>query len=181
MHLNEQATQPTDLEYRTIKLTRGQSTVVDAADFEELSKYKWQASWSPTSKKFYATRSEYIGNYKRKHIRMNRQVMGFPPGIVDHADRNTLNNRRSNLRVATTSQNQFNSKVRSTNKCGIKGIYFITKEKRWCAEIKVNGKTRRLGRYRTSDEAAASYRTAILAVAGEFANGYVLPPKEPKS
>jgi len=85
-----------------IPLSRGLFARVDPEDFEELSRYKWSASQS--GKNFYAVRQE-----KGRTILMHRQIMAPPEGmIVDHINRNKLDNSRANLRVCSHRENTRN-------------------------------------------------------------------------
>jgi hypothetical protein len=90
---------------------------------------------------------------------------------VDHINHNGLDNRRSNLRLATPSQNNANQRPRQdarlTSK--YKGVYYDKSRGRWAATIHVDGRTRGLGRYDTEDAAAAAYDHAAAEVWGEFA------------
>jgi hypothetical protein len=88
----------------------------------------------------------------------------WPPGLVDHRDRDTDNNRWSNLRVCNHSQNAANS---LRKKAGLKGV--ARRGRRFCAAIKVNGKHLHLGHYDTPEDAHAAYLTAAISHFGEFA------------
>ena len=61
---------------------------------------------------------------------------------VDHIDTNRLNNKLDNLRWATNSENMMNSKIRTNNTSGSKGVYFDKSSKKWRVQITVNGKHR---------------------------------------
>ena len=90
--------------YRRIKLTRGKYAIVDVEDFEKLNQYKWHSSHDG-----YAKRAVYNKANKGKRqaeVYMHKMVCPAPEGmIVDHINRNSLDNRRANLRVATQKQN----------------------------------------------------------------------------
>ena len=75
----------------------------------------------------------------------------FPLNQIDHINRNPDDNRLVNLREATHSQNQQNTKVKSNNKSGFKGISFIAKENKWRVRITKEGKTICLGRHKNLD------------------------------
>ena len=102
-------------------------------------------------------------------IYMHNVILGKPPVgfVTDHADRNGLNNQRSNLRFATKSQNGHNK--RATGRSGIKGVYATrSKFKPWEAEIMHFGKTIRLGRFRTALEAKEAYNKKGLELYGSY-------------
>jgi len=75
---------------------------------------------------------------------------------VDHIDRDTTNNSLSNLRWATRTENNLNTKVRSDNVSGHKGIYWIENRQKWRAEICINKKSILIGSYNTIEEAIKS-------------------------
>jgi hypothetical protein len=89
----------------------------------------------------------------------------WPDGMVDHIDNDSLNDSWENLRLATNSQNQANSKVRS--KSGLKGVY--SAGRRFQSHITVNGVHHYLGIFDTPEEAAEAYKRAATEFFGEFA------------
>ena len=101
---------------------------------------------------------------------MHRMILGLGYGDerkADHENHDTLDNRRSNLRVATTSQNGSNSRVRKDNTSGFKGVGY--RGGRFLAYIRVNGKRSYLGTYGTAVEAALAYDAAAREHFGEYA------------
>jgi HNH endonuclease len=155
---------------REIALTRGQVALVDDEDYPELAKFKWFASWSKTTKTFYALRSTYVKG-KRSSLSMQRQIIKPPPRkLVDHASRNTLDNRRCNLRIATRSQNQWNRKRNSRNTSGFNGVSWSKFENAWRATITVKWKTYVVGFFSTPEAAARAYDEAAKKLHGEFAS-----------
>jgi hypothetical protein len=97
----------------------------------------------------------------------------WPSDQVDHKDRDRKNNRFSNLRLATGSQNQGNRSLSKTNKSGFKGVSRYRAGERsgrpWQASIRISGKSKNLGYFSTREEAHAAYCAAATAVFGEFA------------
>lgn len=88
---------------------------------------------------------------------------------IDHRDLNPANNRWKNLRAATRSQNSANTRARSNNKLGVKGVCWDKKQQKFQANITLNGKQRGLGRFDSLDEARAAYAAAAEEAFGEFA------------
>src|ERR1043165_3940616 len=88
--------------------------------------------------------------------------------LVDHIDGNGLNNRRSNLRLATYAQSSMNRGRNIKNSSGYKGVDL--KDGKWRAEIQVSRKKVYLGRFSTPEEAYAAYCEAAKKYHGEFAN-----------
>lgn len=99
-----------------ITLHSGEKVKVDRRDFKRLSQHKWYLS-----NKGYAVRNRKAN--ETGQLRMHRDVMAAKDGdIVDHINRDKLDNRRSNLRFVSHGENRRNSKANSTNKLGIKNI-----------------------------------------------------------
>jgi hypothetical protein len=149
---------------RRIKLTQGYFAVVDGVWYEKLSIYKWQAV--VCGKNIYAVRSVYL-NGTQTQIRMHRQIISAKEGeIVDHADRDGLNNRTNNLRIATNGQNRANALYTKNLKHGYRGIF--KSGKKWASHIKANGKRYYLGSFETKPEAHAAFVACHRVLHGEF-------------
>lgn len=73
--------------------------------------------------------------------------------VIDHINRNRLDNRKSNLRVVSYKENVRNSNKKSTNKSGIVGVWYDKQRMKWCAGISANGVSISLGRYDTIADA----------------------------
>src|SRR5271170_3293910 len=116
MNLIEQEPRPNSEDTRLIPLTQGKYTVVDADDFETLSKHRWFAVWDKESKTFYAHTNipRQGGGYTL--ISMHRMLLGREAPIVDHWDHDGLNNRRRNLRNVSHVQSCQNRRLRADNK-----------------------------------------------------------------
>jgi len=157
-----------------IPLTRGKSTTVDVID-ANLADVLWTAK--PDSYTIYAHRHEPCGNGKRKTIRLHRVILALmlkrdllTGEEVDHIDGNGLNNTRKNLRLATKAQNMANSRKRSDNTSGFKGVCWYEHKGKWRAYISVSGKKMHLGYFTSKEAAYAAYCTAAEKYHGEFAN-----------
>lgn len=153
---------------KIIPLTRGKFAMVDDEDFGELSKYKWCAK--PDYYTFYAIRTIHKKRSSTT-MYMPRQILGITDKRVkvDHKDGNGLNNQRSNLRVATNSQNGINSRLRKDNKVGCKGVWKHSGGK-YQSAIRVDRKLIHLGTHETVDSAAQAYKEARIKYFGkEFA------------
>jgi hypothetical protein len=97
--------------------------------------------------------------------------MNPPRGfLVDHKNLNTLDNTRTNLRLATRSQNMFNrNKIKSNTSSRFRGVCFDKRRKKWCAYITVEGKRIWLGTFDNEIDAAMAYDAAAKKYHGEFA------------
>ena len=95
----------------------------------------------------------------------------WPRNTIDHKDQNKLNNAWSNLREATRNQQQHNRKVRKDSKTGVKGVMWFPQKKKYIAVIRLHGKKKYLGFYKTTQEAHIAYMKAASVLHGEFAHG----------
>lgn len=157
---------------KTIKLTQNQVTIVDNDDFEYLNQFKWCAQWNPGTRSFYAVRCSYKRETgKQKAIPMHREIMQPSAGmVVDHINHDTLDNTRKNLRVCTQSENLMNSRKQKNNTSGLKGVSWHKRDKKWRADISINGKRKHLGNFSTKEFAYESYIKACKKYHKEFAN-----------
>ena len=93
----------------------------------------------------------------------------FPENQIDHINHIRDDNRWSNLRDATHSQNQANQLKRKNNKSGYKGVAYYKRDKKWHARIMYMKKRIHLGCYNTPEEASEAYKKKAIELSGKFA------------
>ena len=143
-----------------IPLTRGQVALVDEGDAEWVAQQRWHADFEG-----YAATSTWDG--QRHKLRLHVAIMRPPEGHeVDHINRNRLDNRRSNLRLATHAQQADNSTKRKS-KSGLKGAH--NNQGHWRARITHRGVEHHLGYFPTPESAHEAYKEAAARLKGEFA------------
>ena len=153
---------------KEIQLGNGGTVLVDDADFERVNQYNWTRDHNG-----YAVRMVQIQgrpNPKRKKILLHRFVLELTnESLIDHVNRNKLDNRRENLRIVTDAQNRANSGPCANTTSIYKGVSFVSKDKVWRVEIIVDGKRTSLGRFQLESEAALAYDQAAIKAWGAFA------------
>lgn len=95
---------------------------IDLDDVNKIGIKKWRTTYK--NKKPYLN----TGNQKSKIEYFHRIIMGNPKEQVDHINGNTLDNRKSNLRIVSIQQNMKNLKKKSTNTSGIRGVSFSERD-----------------------------------------------------
>jgi hypothetical protein len=154
-----------------IPLTQGVVALVDADMVPVLAENLWFAVRDQRA--WYAVRTIRAGG--RQTVYMHREIMDAPPDLeVDHerhrplADK-VIDNRRENLRICTTQQNQCNRRPQCGGTSAFKGVRWHKRDRKWHARIQVDGKTKHLGNFTDEIAAAAAYDAAALKHFGEFA------------
>jgi len=149
---------------RAIPLNQGRYTIVDADDYEELSRYNWCAV--KEGRTWYA----YTLTIDCKPLPMHRVITNAPKGlVVDHKNHNGLNNRKPNLRLCTQRQNQRNRRPKRGSSSQYKGVSWHKEKKKFRAAIFYNGKNIHLGYFKDEVEAAKAYDKKAKELFGEFA------------
>ena len=152
---------------REVPLSRGYVALIDAADWPLVSQHRWYSEIKDRTK--YARTTRFSGQ-NRIYVYMHRLIVGEPAGLqVDHRDGNGLNNRRSNLRVATGSQNQMNKGAMPNSTSPFKGVSWNSNAGKWAAVIRKNRKNYYLGLFVDEAKAARRYDDAARVMFGEFA------------
>jgi len=148
-----------------------QTIIIDDEDFEKVKGYTWVLNFRKNRNVFYAERTR-TKDKDKKNFRMHRLIMDCPEGMtVDHINRNTLDNRKENLRICSNKENVRNSKKR---KDGItskyKGVHYAKKRDVFVSQITVDKEHKFLGHFKNEEDAAIAYNNAAIKYFGEFAN-----------
>ncbi len=148
-----------------LRRSAGSVALVDAIDLVLIRDY---ASWHLHDTGYAST--EQSDTERRRRIYMHRRILQPTNGLeVDHINRDPLDNRRSNLRLATRTQQAANTGLRSDNTSGYKGVSWDRSRRCWYASIRNDGRSVALGGYPNPEDAARAYDVAALAAWGEFA------------
>ena len=130
--------------------------IIDSRYSAETNKRNWNKD----------SRGYACARIKDRYVLLHRLIIDAKKGeIVDHINRNRLDNRTSNLRIATRSQNTLNSAMRLDNTTGYRGVYRVKNNapKPWYTHLTINGKRINGGKYyATSKEAAARYDELVI-------------------
>jgi hypothetical protein len=157
--------------FRRIPLTQGKYAIVDPEDYEKLIQYKWHAKKGLRT--YYANHSLITGKKgKRKSLYMHHLVIDVPANMYcDHINHNGLDNRKANLRAATSAQNIWNRrKFKKANSISKYTGVYKTVSNTWYARITVLGKLIYLGTFKTEVAAAKAYAAAARKYHGQFAS-----------
>jgi hypothetical protein len=149
-----------------IELTKGQTALIDDADLERVSQYRWHAGEALSRS------GGQLGWYAKSRVNgrtayLHRFIMEVGPGqLVDHINGNRLDNRRANLRLCTPAQNAMNSDQR-VGKSGYRGVQPF--KGRYRVVLQAGGVIHRVGHYDTPEEGARAYDAAAERLHGPFA------------
>ena len=146
---------------KQIELSQGKVALVDDSDYQEINAHKWHAHFTGWS--WYAgTRID------KKTIGMHSLITGFTK--TDHIDGDGLNNKRNNLRYATTAQNAWNRKKQKTKSTSqFKGVWWNKEKENWQSAIRFFGKRIFIGGFDSEIEAAEHYDAMAKKLFGAFA------------
>jgi hypothetical protein len=151
----------------TMLISQGQQMVIDKSDLGFVENFSWSAeSYNGT---FYV-KTNVRKNGKWTTAKLHRLLLNAKPNeFVDHINGNPLDNRRSNLRIVTRSQNIANSKVRKDSTSGYKGISWNKSLKKWMSYIDSNKKRIHLGYYNNIADASVARKEAERTYHGQYA------------
>lgn len=140
--------------------------VIDEEDLDLVTPYHWYLDG-----RGYA--SAHVPRQRTK-IQMHREILGLPKyapsGVcVDHINADTLDNRRSNLRVCSRAENRLNAPGMRGSSSAFKGVSFDRPRGRWKAQIQYKGAKHYLGLFADELEAARAYDAAASELFGQFA------------
>lgn len=133
---------------------------VDIKDFEKIKKFCWREDgygYIVTSK-------------NNKNIKLHHLILNLPSGkVVDHINHDKTDNRKQNLRICSTQQNNFNTIIPKNNTSGFKGVYWSKERNKWVAKIGYNYKNIHLGYFDDKREAIKTRINAEKYFYGEYA------------
>lgn len=150
------------VDYKIIRLSSGHECSVDSEDYDSLSAHKWHRDGNG-----YAYRHNFVDG-KDSPVRMHRQIMKDCKSLIDHINRDPLDNRKCNLRPCTQQQNLWNAGKKSTNTSGYIGVDFSKEKKRFRARIRTATGRINLGYFDSPKEASLAYEEAKLIHHGGF-------------
>lgn len=150
---------------------------IDNEDYDDVMKYSWHIIKSKNA--FYARKNKHIGiiNGKQKQTKtfLHRFILDItnPKIFIDHINHNGLDNRKENLRIVTSEQNQYNRKPNKimrgkTPTSKYKGVAWHKLENKWISNIQINGNRKYLGYFIHEYEAHLAYKKAAEKYQGEY-------------
>lgn len=151
--------------------------LIDEEDYNRIKKYHWTVAFKPDINNFYIKcHPKSSKSSQRTTEKLHRFIMNAPEGShVDHINHNTLDNRKSNLRICTHEENCRNKQKRKKDKrdnsmsSKYKGVCFRDDSNKFRATISFNKKRISLGCYENEEDAAKAYNEAAIKYHGEFA------------
>lgn len=166
---------------RIIPLTRNQTTIVDEID-ADLCDLRWYATIENHTT-FYAGRTHRSPGHKKRYVAIHRSIMSRVMGrallsseLVDHINGNTLDNRRSNLRLCTHAENSQNRTSRKGTRSHYKGVYFHKGSQKWRATLTHGSKVETIGFFSNQKNAALAYDWFSVRICGDFARLNIRDP-----
>ncbi len=143
-----------------VALSRGLFATINECDWPKVAPFKWHALSRRGG--FSAATNMWKDDGKRHTVHLHRWILGEPNIFVDHRSRDSLNDRRANLRLATVGQNNANSRLRN----GLKGVRWRPRYRKWEARLS----RQHIGHFDSKIAAIVAHHRASFERYGEFAN-----------
>lgn len=153
----------------SVPLTGGKFALIDEVDWSIVSRHCWHVRNGRNT--LYAVANEYIPETKGgRKIWMHRLITDAPDGIqVDHINRDGLDNRRCNLRLATPVENQRNRPGKKNGTSVYKGVSWSSQHSKWRAQIYHDQRQHFVGLFHDEIDAARAYDSRAKEIHGRFA------------
>lgn len=149
-----------------IPLSKGMEAIIDTNDLHLICNSNWCAQSAPHTA--YAVCSVQTGGQRRRFF-MHREIASPPKGfVIDHINGNGLDNRRSNLRIATCAENTHNQRLSIRSTSGVKGVTWHRTLSKWQAQITFGRTKKCLGVHDTIEGAQLAYAMASKELHGDF-------------
>lgn len=163
------------------------TAIIDTEDWDKVREYRWSirgdyyvsaviphpdGSWH-----YYIREGKEARRRRRTTLSLHHLILGKPQKgmVVDHINHNGLDNRKENLRFATFTQNQQNSRSQVGSSSKYKGVHWNTQTGRWKALLHVGAECIHLGYFTCEHQAALAYNKKAIELHGEYANLNVVP------
>lgn len=143
---------------------------IDDEDAERVLQYTWHVTYCYRRGRAFLknVRTDIIKNNKKTGLLLHRLIIPNK-SMIDHIDGNPLNNKKSNLRACSNSENVKNVNKYSNNTSGFKGVSWHKRVQKFFAQIGNDGSKIHLGYFDSAKDAALAYNKAALKYHGEFA------------
>jgi len=153
--------------YVEVLLTQNKKALIDYMDYKVVSKHKWHTHKS--SDILYAGTNLYSKEKNRNQTKILMHSLILGENLIDHKNGNGLDNRRSNIRACTISQNRANSSKAKGTSSKYKGVFWRDADKKWFAQTSKNHKRYYIGKFENASDAAKAYDNFARKLYGDFA------------
>lgn len=141
-------------------MSDGEEFYFDKEDYDKIKDICWHLQ-----------KGYVVGLQNGEKVVMHRIVMNVGTEyVIDHINHKKYDNRKENLRSCKQWQNAKNRKININNTSGCAGVYYCTRDNKWCSTIKVNYKKISLGRYDSKEDAIKARKQAEPLYFGEYLN-----------
>ena len=141
------------------KLEEVARAIIDLEDVKKIEKYRWYLN----------SRGYVFCSSMRKSL--HRTIINCPDNmVIDHSNHNKLDNRKCNLRICTSSNNNMNVSIKGNNTSGITGVSWRKSKNRWIAQITIEGEHIHIGSFIKFEDAVKARKEAELKYFGEYRN-----------